>query len=90
MKQLLFKSVVFYILALHRIILHKMRLNGIVHLKIAKSGSEPTQQKKQLNLLRKNRTLASLQLDKQDTTMLIKQRVATQYTKLDDSINKTR
>ena len=62
-----------------------MRLNGIVHLKIAKSSSEPTQQTKQLNLLRKNRTLASLQLDKQNTTTLIKQRETTQYTKLDSS-----
>ena len=44
-----------------------------VHLKIAKSGSELMQQTRQLNLLRKNRTLASLQLDKQNTTMLIKQ-----------------
>ena len=82
---------------LHRIALSctNMRLNGNHALKIAKSGSEPTQQTKQLNLLRKNRTLASLQLDKQDTTMLIKQRVTTRYTqlvnstKLNNSINKT-
>ena len=47
-----------------------MRLKGNHALKIAKSGSEPTQQSKQLNLLRKDRTLASLQLDKQDTTKL--------------------
>ena len=56
----------------------------VVH--FAQSGSEPTQQ---LNFLRYNKTLASLQLDKQDTTMLIKQRVTTQYTELNDSIKKT-
>ena len=58
---------------LHRIALFctKMRLIGNCALKIAKSSSKLTQQTKQLNLLRKNKTLESLQLDKQDTTMLI-------------------
>lgn len=42
----------------------KMRLNENWALKIAKSVSEPMQQTKQLNLLRNNKTLASLQLDK--------------------------
>ena len=47
------------------------------HSCIAKSGSESTKQTKQLNLLRNNKTLASLQLDKQDTTTLGNQRATT-------------
>ncbi|KAF5932500.1 hypothetical protein HYC85_028671 [Camellia sinensis] len=35
-----------------------MRLNGIVHLKIAKSSSEPTQQTKQLKLTKKEQNLS--------------------------------
>jgi len=50
-----------------------MKLNGNVHCVITKSGSEPTQQTKQLNLLRYNRTLGSLQLDKQNATTLTTQ-----------------
>ena len=72
-------------LASHRIILHENEIEWNCALKIAKSGSEPTQQTKQLNLLRNNKTLASLQLHKQDTTTLSKQRVTTQYTKFDNS-----
>ena len=90
MKQLFEKVLHFMFLALHRIILHENEIEWNCALKIAKSGSEPTQQTKQLNLLRNNKALTSLQLNKQDTSMLIKQRVATQYTKRDDSINKSR
>ena len=60
-------------LASYRIIVHKMRLNGNVRCVFTKSGSEPTQQTKQPNLLRSNKTLASLQLDKQNTEMFDKQ-----------------
>ena len=47
MKQVFEKVLHFMFLALHRIILHENEIEWNCALKIAKSGSEPTQQTKQ-------------------------------------------